>query len=75
MSNGIDAIWCVDLVEMPPFSKWNKGYRYFLVVLNIFRKYGSILIQNKKIGETVAVSFRKLVSDTPRRPNRLWVDR
>ena len=26
--NGIDKIWCSDLVEMQQFSKWNKGCRY-----------------------------------------------
>ena len=27
--NGIDKIWCSDLVEMQQFSKWNKGYTRF----------------------------------------------
>ena len=27
IENGIDKIWCSDLVEMQKFSKWNKGYR------------------------------------------------
>ena len=36
--NGIDKIWCSDLVKMQQFSKWNKGYRYLLMVLDLFSK-------------------------------------
>ena len=28
ISNSIDEIWAVDLVEMQKFSKWNKGIKY-----------------------------------------------
>ena len=34
-----DQIWCSDLVEMQQFSKWNKSYRYILMVLDVFSKY------------------------------------
>ena len=43
ISNGIDEIWAVDLVEMQQFSKWNKGYRYLLMVIDVFSKYGWIV--------------------------------
>ena len=49
IANGIDKIWCSDLVEMQQFSKWNKGYRYLLMVLDLFSKYGWIIpLKNKK---------------------------
>lgn len=38
-ATGIDKIWVSDLVEMQPFSKWNRGYRYLLMVLDVFSKY------------------------------------
>lgn len=45
----IDEIWCSDLVEMQQFSKWNKGYRYLLMVLDVFSKYGRIVpLKDKK---------------------------
>jgi len=40
ISNGIDKIWGADLVEMQKFSKWNKGCKYLLMVIDIFSKYG-----------------------------------
>ena len=49
--NGIDKIWYSDLVEMQQFSKWNKGYRYLLIVLDLFSKYGWIVpLKDKKRG-------------------------
>ena len=40
IANHTDEIWCSDLVEMQQFSKWNKGFRYLLMVLDVFNKYG-----------------------------------
>lgn len=40
---------------MQPFSKCNNGYRYFFLVLDIFRKYGWILIGKNKSAEAVAL--------------------
>ena len=54
IANHIDEIWCSDLVEMQQFSKWNKGYRYLLMVLDVFSKYGWIVPLKDKKGETVA---------------------
>jgi len=42
ISNGIDEIWATDLDEMQMFSKWNKGIKYLLMVIDVFSKYGWI---------------------------------
>ena len=42
MTKGIDEIWAADLVEMQKFSKWNKGIKYLLMVIDVFSKYGWI---------------------------------
>ena len=39
-SNGIDEIWAADLAEIQKFSKWNKGIKYLLMVIDVFSKYG-----------------------------------
>ena len=40
ISNSIDEVWAADLVEMQKFSKWNKGIKYLLMVIDVFSKYG-----------------------------------
>ena len=34
-----DNIWGVDLVDMQLMSKFNKGFRFLLCVIDIFSKY------------------------------------
>ena len=60
ITTGIDKMWCSDLVEMQRFSKWNKGYRYLLMVLDLFSKYGWIVPLKDKKGETVTEAFKTI---------------
>ena len=74
ITNGIDKIWCSDLVEMQQFSKWNKGYRYLLMVLDLFSKYGWIVPLKDKKGETVTEAFKTIFKEG-RKPQYLWTDK
>ena len=50
VSNGIDEIWAADLVEMQKYSKWKKGIKYLLMVIDVFSKYGWIRgLKDKKL--------------------------
>ena len=69
--NGIDKIWCSDLLEMQQFSKWNKGYRYLLMVLDLFSKYGWIVPLKDKKGENVSEGFKTIFKEG-RKPQYLW---
>ena len=44
---------------MQQFSKWNKGYRYLLMVIDVFSKYGWIVPLKDKKGESVTEAFKK----------------
>ena len=59
---------------MQQFSKWNNGYRYLLMALDVFSKYGLIEPLRDKKGETVAAVFEKMFRDG-RKPKFLWVDK
>ena len=72
--NHIDEIWCSDLVEMQQFSKWNKGYRYLLMVLDVFSKYSWIIPLKDKKGETVMNAFKTILKEG-RKPQYLWTDK
>ena len=60
ISNGIDEIWATDLVEMQKFSKWNKGIKYLLMVIDVFSKYGWIKPLKNKKTETVSKAFDEI---------------
>ena len=59
---------------MQQFSKWNKGYRYLLMVLDVFSKYGWIVPLKDKKGETVAQAFETIFKEG-RKPQYLWTDK
>ena len=72
--NHIDEIWAADLVEMQQFSRWNKGYKYLLMVIDVFSKYGWIIPLKDKKGESVTIAFKSIFKEG-RRPQYLWVDK
>ena len=71
--NGIDKIWAADLADMTAFSKFNQGFRYLLLVIDIFSKYGWIIPLKNKEGKTVASALKTIFKE--RKPEKMWVDK
>ena len=55
----IDEIWSADLVEMQPYSKQNKGFRYILTVIDVFSKHAWALPLKDKTGNSLKEAFEK----------------
>jgi len=72
--NGIDKIWIADLVEMQAFSKFKRGVRYLLTVIDVFSKYGWMLLLKDKTGKSVADAFKEIFKKSKRKPKKLWTD-
>ena len=72
-SYGIDDIWAADLIDMTAYSKQNKHYKYLLMVIDVFSKYGWIVPVKNKYGETIAEAFKTILKE--RQPDKLWVDK
>ena len=75
ISNEIDKIWAADLVEMQKFSKWNKGIKYLLMVIDVFSKYGWISPLKDKKTESVSKAFNEIFKKSKRKPMMLWTDK
>jgi len=73
--NGIDKIWAADLVEMQAFSKFNRGVRYLLTVIDVFSKYGWMLPLKDKTGKSVTDAFKEIFKKSKRKPEKLWTDK
>ena len=69
----VDDIWTADLVDMSPFSRSNKGYKYLFTVIDVFSKYGWIILLKTKTGKEVAQAFKKLFFNG--HPSRFWTDK
>ena len=75
ISKGIDKIWAADLVEIQKYSKWNKGIKYLLMVMDVFSKYGWIKPLKDKKTESVSTAFDVIFKKIKRKPTVLWTDK
>ena len=69
-----DNIWGVDLADMQSLSKYNKGIKYLLCVIDLFSKYAWVIPIKDKKGTSIVNAFKKILSDSNRKPNKIWVD-
>lgn len=66
------GIWAADLVEMIPYARQNKGFKYILTIMDIFTKYGRAVPLKTKTGVEVADAFKKIFKENI--PEKIWVD-
>ena len=59
---------------MTALSEDNENYKFLLLVIDTFSKYGWIIPLKDKKGETVAKAF-KIIFKEGRRPKKLWTDK
>lgn len=71
----VDDIWAADLVDMQYYSRTNKGFKYILMIIDVFSKYGwAIPVKNKTAAEMVRV-FTELWDSGQKPPKYLWTDK
>ena len=69
----VDDVWGADLVELPTLSKKNGGFRYILMVIDVFSKYGWGVPLKTKTGKEVAAALQTILKKN--KPAKLWVDK
>ena len=69
-----DNIWCADLANMQLISKYNKGIRYLLCVIDLFSKYAFVVLLKDKKGTIIVNAFQSILDNSKRKPNEIWVD-
>ena len=70
-----DNIWGVDLADMQLLSKYNKGIRFLLCVIDIFSKYAWVVPLKDKQGISIAKAFQIILKQSNNKPNKIWVDK
>ena len=58
---------------MQSLSKYNKGIKYFLCVIDLFSKYAWVVPIKDKKGTSIVNAFKKIISEG-RKTNKIWVD-
>ena len=59
-----DNIWGVDLAGMQSLSKFNKGFKYLLCVINLFSKYAWVIPIKDKKGTNIVMHLKNNIRRT-----------
>ena len=70
-----DNIWGANLADMQLISKFNKGFRFLLCVIDIFSKYAWVVPLKDNKGVSIVNVFQSILKDSNRKPNKIWVDK
>ena len=60
---------------MQSLSKYNKGIKYLLCAIDLFSKYAWVIPIKDKKGITITNAFQKIMKESNRKPNKIWVDK
>ena len=69
-----DNIWGVDLADMQSLCKKNKGIKYLLCAIDLYSKYAFLFPLKDKEGISIVNAFNKIIKQSNRKPNKIWVD-
>ena len=68
-------IWSLDILDLKDYGpENNRGYRYVLVVINNFSKFGWTIPLKNKIAQTKEDSFENILINSKRKPNLIETD-
>ena len=70
-----DNIWGADLADMQLLSRYNKGVRFLLCVIDIFSKYAWVIPLKDKKGISIVKAFQSILKQSNRKPNKIWGDK
>ena len=71
----LDNTWAADLEDMKLISKYNKGVRFLLCVIDIYSKYAWVVTLKNKKGISVTDAFQKILDKTGgSKPSKTWID-
>ena len=66
----IDNIW--GAYDMQLISKFNKGLRFLLCVIDIYSKYAWVIPLKDKKRIPITNTFQKILDKSNRQPNEIW---
>lgn len=74
VTKGIDDLWQMDLVEMIPYAKENKNFKYLLTIIDTFSKYAWVKPILNKDSSSICVAVENIFIETKRIPKHIQTD-
>ena len=59
---------------MQLISKYNKGIKYLLFVIELFNKYAWVVPLKNKKSVSIINAFQIILNISKRKPNKIWID-
>ena len=59
---------------MQSLSRKNKGIKYLFCAIDLYSKYAFVLPLKDKKGISIVNAFNKIIKQSNRKPNKIWVD-
>ena len=60
---------------MQLIGTFNKGFRFLVCLIDIFSKYAWVVPLKDKKSVNMVDAFQKILDDSNRKPNKIWVDK
>ena len=71
----VDDIWSLDILDLKDYGpENNKKYRYVLVIIDNFSKFGWTIPLKNKNAQTIKDSFENILISSKRQPNLIETD-
>jgi len=74
MTSGLNYLWQMDLMEMIPYAKINKGYRYILTCIDVFSRFARAQPVKTKSGADVANAIKAIFKSDKSMPRYVQTD-
>lgn len=71
---GLNDLFQADLVEMIPYAKINRGYKYILVVINVFSKFVWCKPVKNKSGKEITAAMQEILTKIKSVPQNMQTD-
>jgi len=71
---GYDDLWQADIVEMRPYSRFNRGYHYILTVIDVLSKHAWAVPLKSKGGSETAKAIADIIRESERCLKNLQTD-
>ena len=70
-----DYVSGIDLADTQLISKFNKGFRFLLCVIDIFSKYAWVVPLKDKKGVYIVNAFQKILKQSTRKFKKVWTNK
>ena len=69
-----DNIWDIDFADLSLTSKFKKGIKYLLCVIDLFSRHSWVIPLKNKNGDSIVNGFKQILDNCNGRSNKIWVD-